>query len=133
MQTIEFTGQSNSSSASSLADLIQNPLAFSPLQQKVSNCLTEEVVNFFAELNILEIDRAAIPTYLVSNVTYNKSDQYAFLITMNGDVFFFKMNLTGPEPIKTPIWHSNINALVMKYYKIDINVSLSNLIFIFNT
>lgn len=120
--TIEpITGHSNSSSASSLTDLIQNSLIFSPRQQKV-NSLMEEVVNFFPELNLLEIERAAIPTYLVTNVTYNKSDQYAFLITMNGDVFFFKMNLIGPGPIKTPIWHSNINALVLKYYKVDINV-----------
>ena len=53
----------------------------------------EEVVNFFPELNLLEIERAAIPTYLVTNVTYNKSDQYAFLITMNGDVFFFGLTV----------------------------------------
>lgn len=90
------------------------------------NSLMEELVNFFAELNLLEIERAAIPTYFVPNVTFNKSDQHAFLITMNGDVFFFKMNsassLAGSSPVKTPIWHSNINALVMKYYKVDINV-----------
>lgn len=119
---------SNSSSASSLTDLIQNSLIFSPRQQqpKPANSLMDECVNFFAELNLLEIDRAAIPTYLVTNVTYNKSDQYAFLITMNGDVFFFRMNLAAvgpPGPIKTPIWHSNINALVLKYYKVDINVT----------
>jgi hypothetical protein len=82
----------------------------------------EEVVNYFSDLNQFEVERAIIPSYLVTNVTYNKSDQYGFLITMNGDIFFFKLNLNGSTPLKTAIWHSNINALVMKYYKEDINV-----------
>lgn len=120
-QTIDSIGHSNSSSASSLTDLIQNSLIFSPKQHKI-NSLMEEVVNYFSDLNQFEVERSIIPTYLVTNVTYNKSDQYGFLITMNGDIFFFKLNLNGSTPLKTAIWHSNINALVMKCYKEDINV-----------
>lgn len=126
---IETIVQSNSSSASSLTDLIQNSVIFSPKQQKVNSAI-EEVVNFFTELNLLEVERASIPTYLVTNVTYNKSDQFAFLITMNGDIFFFKMALNSSNSIKNPIWHTNINALVMKYYKIDINVCLFDIFFV---
>lgn len=88
----------------------------------------EEVVNFYAELSSADIERSTIPTYLVANVTYNKSDQYAFLITMGGDVFFYKMSINS-STLKTPLWHCNINALVMKYYKVDINVIFKNILF----
>lgn len=65
--------------------------------------------------------RTSMLSYLVTNVTYNKSNQYAYLITMSGDVYFFKMT-AGNFPIKTYLWHRSINAIVLKGYKIDINV-----------
>ncbi len=69
-----------------------------------------------------DIHRTDVQTFLVPNVVYNKSNQYAYLITMNGDVYFFKMTPTDSFPIRTYIWHRSINAIVLKCYKVDINV-----------
>ena len=111
---------SNSSSSSSLTELVSNN------QTSFSTSFInsfEEAVNFTSEIISVETDaqRANLPTYLVSNVCFNKSNQYAYLVTMNGDVFFFKMTIGGVT-IKAPIWHRSVNAIVMKCYKIDINV-----------
>lgn len=83
-----------------------------------------KVVNFSNEN---ELNTSNLPTFLVINVTFNKSSQYTYLITMSGDVFFFKMT-QGSFPIKTPIWKRSINAIVLKCYKIDINVNLQKII-----
>ncbi|CAF0755833.1 unnamed protein product [Brachionus calyciflorus] len=115
IQASELLDESNSSSTSSLSDFIQKSLILSSNAKQKLNNQIEEFINFFSELNPTEIDKSTIQTFLVPNVNYNKSDQYGYLITMNGDVFFFK------NTQKTAIWHLSINALVMKYYKVDIN------------
>lgn len=124
-QTAESLDESNSSSTSSLSDLVQKSLILSTSKQKTSNLL-EEQLNFFTEINSLEIERSTIPTFLVTNINFNKSDQNGYLITMNGDVFFYKMNFGSNLPLKTALWHRNISSLVLKYYKVDINVSEKN-------
>lgn len=124
VQVADSLNNSNSSSTSSLSDLIQKSLVLSKEKQKTSN-LTEEAINFFTEINPIEVERSTIHTYLVTNINFNKSNQYAYLITMNGDIFFFKMslnNFNSNGSLKTPLWHRNINSLVLKYYKVDINV-----------
>lgn len=82
----------------------------------------KQVVNFLPDSSVGDVQRRSLPTFLVPNVVYNKSNQYAYMITMNGDVYFFKMTL-GAFPLKTYIWHKSINAIVLKCYKVDINVS----------
>ncbi len=132
---ITKTEFSNSSSSSSLTDLTYNAnnntnettnnvnqTSFSVK----SNSFTanfEEFVCFTNEITSVEtqLQRANLPTYLVTNVKYNKSTQYAYMITMNGDVFFFKMNLDN-YPAKIPIWYRSINVIVLKWHKTDINV-----------
>ena len=120
-QSADIITDSNSSSASSLSDLVQHS---SKITNKSSNYTVEEMINFFAEINSNDMQRSNLPCFLVTNVNFNKCNQYGFLITVSGDIFFFRLALNG-IPNKTPIWQRNINAIVMKYYRIDINVSLS--------
>ncbi len=117
------TSQNNSKINSSKIEL-SNSSSSSSLY--TNNLLTnyEECINFTNEIfstELTNIQRANLPTYLITNVKFNKSNQYAYLITMNGDVFFFKMTV-GNLPIKTAIWHRSINVIVLKCHKIDINV-----------
>jgi hypothetical protein len=79
----------------------------------------EEVVNFVSFSHSTDVDKVSMPTHLATNVMFNKCDQYAYMITVNSDVFFFKYE---SMPIKAPIWHRQINALVLKYFKMDIDV-----------
>jgi hypothetical protein len=68
------------------------------------------------------------PSYLVTNVAFNKINDYAFLIKSNGEIFFFQITNIGDNPTKSYIWHRNLNVFVMRYFKLDINV----IILIFN-
>jgi hypothetical protein len=80
----------------------------------------EELINLQEEL--IKTERSNAPTYLITNVNFNNNSQYAFLITMHGNVFLLKIGETTTS-IKSAIWHRNLNIIVMKYYKIDLNVS----------
>lgn len=106
---------SNSSSSSSLTDLTFNNQSTASAKS-TSIDKFEEVVNFLLESK----QNCNLPSFLVGNVTYNKSNQYAYMITMSGDVYFFKMT-PGSFPIRTQLWHRSINAIVLKCYKVDIN------------
>ena len=122
-ENTDMTHESNSSSSSSLSELAKNQ-SHKLLNRSISQPV-EEIINFFSEINSVESQQRvsfSMPSYLVTNVQYNKCDQYSFLVTTNGDIFFFKMssNLS-----RTPIWHRNLAGLVvMNYYKCDINVRL---------
>ena len=112
----------DTSSSSSLSDLMKKSQS-NPLLNRSTSQQVEEIINFFSELNTNEVQRLpfSMPSYLVTNVTYNKCNQYSFLVTTNGDIFFFKMVLNSLS--RTPIWHRNLTGLVvMNYYKCDINV-----------
>ena len=120
---VDFKLESNSSSTSSLIDLSYNynQSSHSTRSTFISNPF-EEIVNFFDDLSPSDPNRPVLPTYIVANVNFNKSSQYAYLITTNGSIFFYKMVMQNNTIIKTPIWHRNIDVIVMKYYKVDINV-----------
>jgi hypothetical protein len=115
---------STSSSSASLSDLssIENTSNNTTIPtQKI-----EQIINFSNELTTNDL---VMSTYLIANVSFDKSDQYAYLFTVNGQIIFFKMNSTTTTTDsdcnnKKPIWQLNINALIIKYYKFDINVSL---------
>jgi hypothetical protein len=116
------TADTTSSSSSSLNDLMKKSQS-NPLLNRSTSQQVEEIINFFSELNTNDTQRLSfsMPSYLVTNVQYNKCNQYSFLVTTNGDVFFFKMVLNSLS--RTPIWHRNLTGLVvMNYYKCDINV-----------
>ena len=111
------------SSSSSLSDQIKKGYS-NPILSRSPSQPIEEIINFFSELNTNDLNRVSfsMPSYLVTNVQYNKCNQYSFLVTTNGDIFFFKMVLNSLS--RTPIWHRNLTGLVvMNYYKCDINVS----------
>jgi hypothetical protein len=116
-------GGSNASSASSLYDSISKLR-----KQQLSDCkpsipiefTKEEIMNFISFSQSTDVDKLSMPTHLATNVMFNKCDQYAYMITVNSDVFFFKYD---SMPIKAPIWHRQINALVLKYFKLDIDVT----------
>jgi hypothetical protein len=120
----ESTPISNSSSTSSLTNLVSNTQAVClPTRTDISSTQyqtnLEELINFQEELS--KAERSTAPSYLITNISFNNSSQYAFLVTMHGDVFLLKIGETAP--IKTALWHLNLNIIVMKYYKIDLNVS----------
>jgi hypothetical protein len=111
-----FSPPTDYASTCSLADLgsITNN---TNTNKSTTNQPTEELINFFSEL---PSQSSSMPSYLVTNVQFNKCSQYSFLVTTNGDIFFFKMALNNLS--RTPIWHRNLAGLVvMKYYKCDIN------------
>ena len=124
------------SSSSSLVDLANNTTGNINYTEISSNnrlsyakqssnaaSTNEEVVNFFSEISSADSQKSNMPTYLVTNVCYKKSNNYAFLVTATGDVFFFKL-INSNFPIKAPIWHISLNNIVvMRYFKVDVNVS----------
>ena len=113
--------ESNSSSFSSLSQFTQNQGA---LQQNLS--MVDEIMSFCNETEnsnqTNDNSKLCNPSFLITNVTFNKSSNYAFLVTSNGDIFFFKINIADTVN-KLVIWHRNINVFIMKYFKVDINVS----------
>lgn len=108
-----------------MSDLIQKSLILSNSKNK-ANSLIEESVNFFADLSTQDIDKSAIQTFLVTNISYNGSDSYGYMITMNGDIFFYRQSPNVSTSQKKAIWHLNINALIISYFKVDINVIFNN-------
>jgi hypothetical protein len=104
--------ESNSSSFSSLSQAAQ---ILSP-----SN--VDTLVNFSNEQS--DSNNLSQPSYLVSNVVFNKMNDYAFLIKSNGEIYFFQITNIADTPNKSYIWHRNINVFVMKCFKFDINVTL---------
>ena len=108
----------NSSSTSSLNDstnLKSNNFL-------LANCcfFKEEILNFSPEsCDSNEFDKESMQSFLVTNVNYEKSDQHAFMIGLNGEIFFFKYSTA---PIRKPIWHKKLNSIVLKYFKCDIDV-----------
>ncbi len=62
------------------------------------------------------------PAYLVTNVIFNKMNDYAFLIKSNGEIFFFQLKNIADGLIRSYIWHRNLNVFIMKYFKLDVNV-----------
>ena len=84
----------SSSSSSSLNDLMKKSQS-NPLLNRSTSQQVEEIINFFSELNTKDTQRISfsMPSYLVTNVQYNKCNQYSFLVNTNGDVFFFKMQV----------------------------------------
>lgn len=121
---VESKLESNSSSASSLADLAINQTASTSLKSSSFTNSFEEIVNFSSEITSFDSNRNNVPTFLVPNVNFNKSNTYAYMVTMNGDIFFFKLSMNNVTN-KAPIWHRSINnIIVMKCHKLDINVTL---------
>jgi hypothetical protein len=114
---------SNASSTSSLSDSIskmnKQQLTTDSKPTIPIEFTKEEIMNFLSFSLSTDVDKISMPTHLATNVMFNKCDQYAYMITVNSDVFFFKYESL---PIKAPIWHRQINALVLKYFKIDIDV-----------
>jgi hypothetical protein len=114
----------NSSSISSLNDSstvinLQNKALNKSITSNanLSNSIffKEEVINFSQNNN----ETTSMQCFMATNVNYEKCDQYAFMIGLSGDLFFFKYEI----PIKKPIWHKQLNSIVLKYFKIDIDVS----------
>lgn len=121
--TNESRLESNSSSSSSLADLTFNQNSSISLKSSSFINSYEEAVNFSSEISSFEANRTTVPTFLITNVNFNKSNTFAYMVTMNGDIFFYKFAING-SPNKTPLWHKSINnIIVMKCHKLDINVS----------
>ncbi len=122
LTTIDSKLESNSSSSSSLADLTFNNNSTVSLKSSSFINSFEEVANFSAEINSFDSNRTVIPTFLITNINFNKSNSYAYLVTMSGEIFFFKLSI-DKSLNKIPIWHKSIhNIIVMKCSKIDVNV-----------
>ena len=122
-QIFESSIESKTSSTSSLnLNDSTNRLKISNNFQ--SNLNQEEIINFLNELqsaNTNESDKFSMQqTYLMPNVNFRKSDQYGFLISQSCDVFFFKFS--SSFPIKKTIWHKQLNSILLKYFKVDIDV-----------
>jgi hypothetical protein len=118
--------ESNSSSFSSLSQLThQNQQSFQQLSISQNMVYVEEIVNFLDETSdqASNLLKKSIPCFLVTNVSFDKSDNFAYLITSDGDVYFFQMENFGEISSKNVIWHKSLNVFVMNYYKYDINVS----------
>lgn len=131
LNTPEYGTLSTVSSSSSLIDLASvanlntnsGDLKQSSAQFRQQSNVSDEVVNYYSEIHSTDSHKANLPTFLVCNVSYKKSNNYAFLLTMNGEIFFFKMLNNANYPIKQPIWHQTLNVIVMRYFKLDIDVS----------
>jgi hypothetical protein len=63
------------------------------------------------------------PTFLLANIFYKKSNNFAFLLTLTGDVFFF--NLTENFKDNSYIWYRDLQSPILFYAKADLIVSLS--------
>ena len=103
------------------------PLRFYFIKHIKFKLKNTKVVNFLPDSCVKDVHRANLQTFLVPNVVFNKSNQYAYLITMNGDVYFFKMKMSDSCPIRTFLWQRSINAIVLKCYKVDINVKSNSI------
>lgn len=60
------------------------------------------------------------PTFLIANVFYRKSNNFAFLLTLNGDVFF--LNITDNFKNNSYIWHRDLQTPILFYSKADLIV-----------
>ena len=67
---------------------------------------------------------STIPSFILTNVSCMRQQQYAFLVTFNGDIFF--INLSQLIFNHSKIWHRSINNIVLNCFKVDINVNYFN-------
>ena len=79
----------------------------------------EEITNFSNEINTNDSD--IVPTYLLANVNFQNINSHAFLVTLNGDIFF--LNLAAVNTKKAALWHRNLKTIIINCFKMDINVS----------
>jgi hypothetical protein len=92
--------------------------------KKNPSLLLEEILNLSSELSNQDpLNLSCLPTYLLTNITCHLSNQYAYLVTFNGDIFF--INLANLVSKKSKIWYRSINNNVVNCFKADINVRIS--------
>lgn len=129
------TTTSNSSSTTSLNDSAIGSKAKQSIvslgQDKIAKFYDEEVLNFQSSVSDKQqpLERA---TFIISNVCYDKSDQYGFMLTLNGDVLFYRHDPAQGSSRKNDsdssvstnqvLWHRQINGAVLSCFKYDINV-----------
>jgi hypothetical protein len=114
---------SSSSTAESTNTLNSSTSSFSSL----FNATTSNIPDIIEVANLNSIKTAtaattpcAMPCFLFTNVHFNKQNNYSFMVTSDGEVFFFRIEAT--KNVREYIWHRALGKLIINQFKIDINV-----------
>lgn len=87
------------------------------------NIFLEEILNLSSEITSCDATNlTSLPTYFITNITCQQSNQYSYMVTFNGDIFF--INLSNLISKKSKIWYRCLNNAIISCYKADIDVSI---------